>query len=84
MEYNAKGTSLSGWYNAPLFDSRTGRATGALAVMKDFVGSSANVGTIEVEETDGKAWYTLGGQCLAEPSLPGIYIHGGKKRVKTR
>lgn len=84
MEYNAKGTSLSGWYNAPLFDSRTGRATGALAVMKDFVGSSANVGTIEVEETDGKAWYTLGGQCMAEPSLPGIYIHGGKKRVKTR
>lgn len=25
MEYNAFGTNLSGWYNAPLFDSTTGR-----------------------------------------------------------
>lgn len=37
MEYNAKGTNLSGWYNAPLFDSRTGQATSALSAMKDFL-----------------------------------------------
>lgn len=29
MEYNAYSTSLSGWYNAPLFDSRNGMVTPA-------------------------------------------------------
>ena len=36
MEYNAFGTSLSGWYNAPLFDSTTGRATSALTTICAF------------------------------------------------
>ena len=40
MEYNAKGTNLSGWYNAPLFDSNTGKATSALYELKNFVGES--------------------------------------------
>ena len=37
MEYNAYGTSLSGWYNAALFDSTTGRATSALSYLKNFI-----------------------------------------------
>ena len=35
-EYNAFNTKLSGWYNAPLFDSRTGKATPALYELKKF------------------------------------------------
>lgn len=35
-EYNAFNTQLSGWYNAPLFDSTTGEATPALYELKKF------------------------------------------------
>ena len=35
-EYNAFNTQLSGWYNAPLFDSNTGEATPALYELKKF------------------------------------------------
>lgn len=35
-EYNAFSTQLSGWYNAPLFDSTTGEATPALYELKKF------------------------------------------------
>lgn len=40
MEYNAFGTTLSGWYNAPLFDSTTGRATSALKTICSFADGS--------------------------------------------
>ena len=80
MEYNAKGTSLSGWYNAPLFDSRTGRATAALSSLKKFVESASieNVTTDCVENADD-VWYTISGQRIKRPTEHGIYIHNGKK-----
>lgn len=37
MEYNAKDTNLTNWYNAPLFDSNTGKATSALSELKKFI-----------------------------------------------
>lgn len=40
MEYNAYGTSLSGWYNAPLFNSETGKATSAFKTICSFAESS--------------------------------------------
>ncbi len=43
MEYNAYGTSIQGWYNAPLFDSRTGRATAAFDEMGKFKGTAASI-----------------------------------------
>lgn len=84
MEYNAKDTNLSGWYNAPLFDSRTGRATGALGVMRDFSGSSANISGIVSENANSKAWYTISGQRVDRPAQRGIYIYEGKKVVRYR
>lgn len=35
-EYNAFNTTLEGWYQAPLFDSRTGCATSALSTFASF------------------------------------------------
>lgn len=80
MEYNANGTSLSGWYNAPLFDSRTGRATAALSSLKTFKESSSieNITTDRVENADD-VWYTISGQRIKHPTEHGIYIHNGKK-----
>ena len=80
MEYNANGTSLSGWYNAPLFDSRTGRATAALSSLKTFKESSSidNITTDRIENADD-VWYTISGQRIKRPTEHGIYIHNGKK-----
>lgn len=36
MEYNPYGTNMQGWYNAPLFDHTTGRATSAFKVICSF------------------------------------------------
>ena len=77
MEYNAKGTSLSGWYNAPLFDSRTGRATKALETICSFANENENgVGEIvDSQEGTQNQWFDLLGRPVAEPSVPGLYIH---------
>mgnify|MGYP000894603809 FL=1 len=77
-EYNAKGTSLGGWYNAPLFDSRTGCATSALAEMKKFLSTTNGISTIK--KTDSRAeddnYYNLSGQRISKPAK-GVYIHRG-------
>ena len=80
MEYNAKGTSLSGWYNAPLFDSRTGCATSALSTMRNFIESASieNI-TADPQESTQDVWYTISGQRIKRPTQHGIYIHNGKK-----
>ena len=80
MEYNAYGTSRAGWYNAPLFDSRTGRATAALSSLKTFKESSSidNITTDRVENADD-VWYSISGQRIKRPTEHGIYIHNGKK-----
>lgn len=81
-EYNAHGTSLSGWYNAPLFDSRTGQATSALSVLRAFNNGSVGINGVknDVTETDDK-YYNLQGQLLSAPAT-GVLIHDGKKVVR--
>lgn len=88
MEYNAMGTSLSGWYNAPLFDSRTGKATSASYELKNFVGDDATGIyhiTADKDYTDNpqsnadKTWYTLDGKKIATPTSSGLYIKNHKK-----
>lgn len=85
MEYNAKGTSLSGWYNAPLFDSQTGKATPALYELKNFVGSTNGILPIVTSDAKGNtdnAWYNLNGVKMRQkPTQADIYIHQGKKVV---
>ena len=82
FEYNARDTSLSGWYNAPLFDSRTGKVTKAFATICNFgSGHYIDTGVDDIRyagpETD--IWYDLQGRRIKAPELPGIYIHNGKK-----
>lgn len=80
MEYNAYGTSLSGWYNAPLFDSRTGRATSALSALQTFLPTSDGISAVQAQPTTtDDTWYTLSGQATSKPTQQGIYIHNGKK-----
>ena len=81
MEYNAKGTSLSGWYNAPLFDSNTGKATSALYELKNFVGESTGINHVTSNNTEEyiTTWYTLDGKKIDKPKHKGIYICNRKK-----
>ena len=80
-EYNAKGTNLSGWYNAPLFDSRTGRATSALSELKNFKASSTGIKSLPISKSaNSYAYYNLQGQKVSTPRH-GVYIHEGKKDV---
>lgn len=81
-EYNAYRTSLSGWYNAPLFDSTSGRACSAIKELCSF-SDKAGIDTTEADPTDDSGrgtWYNLQGQPVAEPlTTPGLYIREGEK-----
>lgn len=79
MEYNAYSTGLSGWYNAPLFDSRDGKALPALTTICSFVGSSAVNEIYSTDEPDSDQWYNLQGIPVENPTHPGIYISHNKK-----
>lgn len=85
MEYNAFGTSLSGWYNAPLFDSTTGRATSALTTICSFATSDSGVALSSLSPevfNSGNAFYDMNGIKVSEPEARKIYIHDGKKILK--
>lgn len=77
MEYNAYGTKLSGWYNAPLFNSLDGCATSALKTICSF-GENSGVVTIE-EDSENAVWYDLQGRRVTDISTPGIKISRSKK-----
>ena len=81
MEYNAYGTSLSGWYNAPLFDSTTGRATSALKTICSFANNESGVGAITTEPEGNGIHYNLQGLPVANPRKNTIYILNGKKVI---
>ena len=82
-EYNAYRTSLSGWYNAPLFDSTTGRACNAVKSLAAFADNSgAGIDGVSADPAAGKAdgpWHNLLGQPVSEPLAPGLYIRVGEK-----
>ena len=80
LEYNAYGTSLENWYNAPLFDSRTGKATPALKTICGFAtGYNALEDIYDESGSAGGLWYDLNGNSYETPPRNGIYIHNGKK-----
>lgn len=78
-EYNAFNTNLSGWYNAPLFDSTTGRATSALTTLCSFASDNTSVGEIIAEDESDREWYDLAGRKVTFPAERGVYISRGKK-----
>lgn len=82
MEYNAYGSSLNEkWYNAPLFDSNTGKATSALYELKNFLDGTTGISPITFanKNTEDKNWYTLDGKKIETPNQDGIYIQNHKK-----
>lgn len=83
MEYNAYGTQLSGWYNAPLFNSLDGRATPALKTICSF-GKDSGVNTIGMDSSEKMIWYDLHGRRLRDDvSVPGIRVsRKGKVLIK--
>lgn len=78
MEYNAYSTGLSGWYNAPLFDSTTGCATSALKTLCSFASDKGGVNDILTTDKESDFYYNLNGIKVPTPSS-GIFIHNGKK-----
>ena len=73
MEYNAYGTKLGGWYNAPLFNSLDGKATPALKTICSFADNSS-VRTSGAEDTHYSDWYDLNGKKITDLTAPGIRI----------
>ncbi len=81
MEYNPYGTNLSGWYNAPLFDPTTGRASSAFKIVCSFAKDGAGVNDIYDDITSKqRQWYNLQGVEVDE-SHPGLIISSGQKRI---
>lgn len=81
LEYNAYGAGLSNWYNAPLFDSTTGKATKALTTLCTFLDVTNSIDTFlpdSQEQGDGK-WFDLNGREIKTPTAKGIYIRNGRK-----
>lgn len=79
-EYNAYRTSLQGWYNAPLFNSLTGRACPAIKELAAYASTAGIEGVAEDEAAGGEVrWYNLQGQRISTPSAPGLYIRNGEK-----
>lgn len=79
MEYNAYGTSLSGWYNAPLFDSRTGCATSALKTLCSFAAGNAGVNGIDIGSKAEATYIDLTGRPASQNPAPGIYVKNHEK-----
>lgn len=84
MEYNAYGTSLSGWYNAPLFDSLTGNATAAFSTICSFGKDNNDVNTLLENKNSDIKWYDLQGKEVNPSSIShGLIISTeGKKIMK--
>jgi len=88
MEANEYGLDWStkrvtdDWWNASLFDNSTGKALGAITVLRKFLTSTGITGVTALPEaTDGDALFDLSGRRLTGQPRRGIYIRGGKKFV---
>lgn len=81
LEYNAYGAGLANWYNAPLFDSTTGKATKALTTLCTFLDDTNSADTLlpDFEDQADSKWYDLNGREIKTPTAKGIYIRNGQK-----
>lgn len=81
LEYNAYGTKLEGWYNAPLFNSQTGKATPALKTICSFRTGFNEIESLHLDmEYNSSRTYTIDGMQVEKPTGPGFYIEKGKIR----
>lgn len=83
LDYNTKRVT-DGWYNSSLFDNRTGRATSALASLKNFLDNGTGIISVKGNtHADDVPTYTIDGRRTADgTTLPaGLYIKGGRKLI---
>lgn len=80
MEYNPYNTKLTGWYNAPLFDPTTGRASSAFKIICSFATDGAGIEETVMSDSQCELYYDLHGR-LVSPDTPGLLIGSGKKKV---
>ncbi len=80
-EYNAFSTSLSGWYNAPLFDSLTGQATPAFLTLASWSRTAGVERLPMVGDKAGDIWFDLTGRQVSAPLPRGIYVRRGEKII---
>ena len=81
LDWNTQRVT-DGWYNASLFDNETGRAMGALYILKDFLGDDTGLTqpTNTQQPTTSTPIYDLQGRRVKEMmQKPGIYIKNKKK-----
>lgn len=84
LEYNAYSAGLSGWYNAPLFDSRDGKALPALTTICSFADSSSVDEIYSDSSANDEQWYNINGLKVTAPaadSAPGIYLSRSRKVI---
>lgn len=76
MEYNPYGTDLSGWYNAPLFDPMTGRASSAFGVICSYADGGAGIVEVatDADATGAPAWYDINGHRADPKTSKGILL----------
>lgn len=80
LEYNDYGANAYNWYNAPLFDSRDGKATPALKTIASYSTAEAGIeGILEGEKSGSDKWIDLQGNKISLPKRPGVYILNGEK-----
>lgn len=86
MEYNAFGTKLEGWYNAPLFDSLTGCAGSALKTLCSFAKDSSGANAMGRDVIKGNVrWYDINGVPVADPAgEKGLLISTEGKKILNR
>ena len=81
MEYNPYNTDIQNWYNAPLFDPTTGRASSAFKTICSFASSGAGVGHIGADPDMAPVqWYNTVGQPV-DSVAPGLVISRQGKRI---
>lgn len=81
MEYNPYNTSLQGWYNAPLFDPFTGRATLAFDEICKFATPGAGIDDIVIDNNGAPTqWYDLSGRRVDE-NARGIVVNSRGEKV---
>lgn len=75
MEYNPYNTDLSGWYNAPLFDPTTGRASSAFEIICSFAGNNTGVAptTADPDHTTPR-WYDIHGRHVDPETAKGVML----------
>lgn len=81
MEYNAFNTSLSGWYNAPLFNSLDGCATSALKTICSFAKDSGVGSLTDRSAQQEDVWFDLSGRRVTDMNAQGIRVSRNKKVI---